>query len=1124
MPRSTFSHLNYRTGMVGPYDILKMGRTVEILEEAVLDNSFDGDINMNGNDILNLGSTTASGTIKISNTIQSTTTNSGALIVSGAVAIGKNLNIGGTTNLNNLSVSGNSTFSSVILTDTTSTGPLHITNTTNTNNNCTTGALIVKGGIGVCKDVYIKGSLTVEGNSTIINSTTTSVLDPLLKLASGNTSDAVDIGFYGQYNDGTEKFGGLYRDATDKTWKLFKDLTIEPIALITGATVPDDLSIGSLLLSPATGGSSLTISVPSGGVVDYTMVLPDSQGTTGSTLVNDGYGNLTWGLPTTFDQSLNTTDDVVFNTVEVTSNIVGDLLITSTTQTVDNTTGALVVDGGVAIGKDLSLVGNMISPLKITDVTDSSNGSTGALIVDGGVAVAKNMNIEGTLYVNDETESPDSSTGALVVAGGVAVGKRLNVDGNININDSSGVYKIGGNPVLESENDNVFVGIQSTSTTSGTSNTFVGVQCGTSMDSNNNTMIGKGVDGDSTITGSIAIGIDSSGNSAYANESNGLFFHKSLANVNSGNFVHYDATTGQMGPTNGTLNISSDINSKGDQLNLEGTYDPTSTMYGMDIQGDYLYVSDITVPSLRVLNIRDKTAPALISSTPLSASCKNVNVQGRYVYMPVLASGVINVIDVINPSSPTVIETFAVPSSSGTCSASYISCNCLFVGYGGKLHIIDIKDPENLSQITTLTLAGDNKGITGKGNIVYVVTDNSSATNLYSIDVSVPSSPSILETNTDISDIPNDLEIQGNLLYLVTDTTDKLHIIDISDPTSMSVLSSTAIASPVSMYLQGDFIYIMTSGSSTVGLSVYDISNPLSVTLVDNTNPGSALGDHSDVIGSGRYIYITRVNQQDLEIYNIEGSRFQAMHVGGLEVNQLHVKENITLDNNLYASGGLTLGNGFVSHNDGAVNGNLSLTGILNLSPSSGGGTISVSAPGNTTDYPIVLPASQGGSGEVLTNNGSGVLTWNPLPSATSTALLEITGTTQSFSVTTGALIVAGGAGIAKNVNIGGNLGINGKTKMKVRTVTTNDSLDDDYILNVDATGTATITLPNVSDSEYIGVTYMVINQSTNSTIIDTTGSDKIVDSGADLDDITLTEGIGERIQLVGNGDRWYVI
>ena len=52
-------------------------------------------------------------------------------------------------------------------------------------------------------NLTIGGNLTVQGTQTIIDSTTSSVVDSMMELASGNTSaDLIDIGFYGNYNDG----------------------------------------------------------------------------------------------------------------------------------------------------------------------------------------------------------------------------------------------------------------------------------------------------------------------------------------------------------------------------------------------------------------------------------------------------------------------------------------------------------------------------------------------------------------------------------------------------------------------------------------------------------------------------------------------------------------------------------------------------------------------------------------------------------------------------------------------------------------------------------------------------------------------------------------------------------
>jgi hypothetical protein len=83
-------------------------------------------------------------------------------------------------------------------------------------------------------DLTVTGNFTVQGSSLTIDSTTVSVTDSMFELASGNTtSDIIDIGIYGNYDDGlsdggASEFTGLFRDATDSTWKLFDGLEIEP--------------------------------------------------------------------------------------------------------------------------------------------------------------------------------------------------------------------------------------------------------------------------------------------------------------------------------------------------------------------------------------------------------------------------------------------------------------------------------------------------------------------------------------------------------------------------------------------------------------------------------------------------------------------------------------------------------------------------------------------------------------------------------------------------------------------------------------------------------------------------------------------------------------------------------
>lgn len=79
-------------------------------------------------------------------------------------------------------------------------------------------------------DVQISGNLTISGNVTSIDVQTLNISDPLIYLAGNNyTSDIVDIGFVGNYFDGTtQRHAGVYRHAGDKQFYVFDNYDEEP--------------------------------------------------------------------------------------------------------------------------------------------------------------------------------------------------------------------------------------------------------------------------------------------------------------------------------------------------------------------------------------------------------------------------------------------------------------------------------------------------------------------------------------------------------------------------------------------------------------------------------------------------------------------------------------------------------------------------------------------------------------------------------------------------------------------------------------------------------------------------------------------------------------------------------
>lgn len=84
-------------------------------------------------------------------------------------------------------------------------------------------------GGAISGDVVVTGNLAINGTTTYVDTETLLVKDPLIYLASNNGSDVVDIGFVGQYSNGTSNvFSGLFRSAGDKEYYLFQDYDALP--------------------------------------------------------------------------------------------------------------------------------------------------------------------------------------------------------------------------------------------------------------------------------------------------------------------------------------------------------------------------------------------------------------------------------------------------------------------------------------------------------------------------------------------------------------------------------------------------------------------------------------------------------------------------------------------------------------------------------------------------------------------------------------------------------------------------------------------------------------------------------------------------------------------------------
>jgi hypothetical protein len=96
--------------------------------------------------------------------------------------------------------------------------------------------LAVSGNTRITGSTIIDGDLTVEGGVTYISSSTLNVDDSMVKLASNNAADTVDVGFYGKYvSAATTKWAGIFRDASDGVFKVYAELQPEPTTTVNVA-------------------------------------------------------------------------------------------------------------------------------------------------------------------------------------------------------------------------------------------------------------------------------------------------------------------------------------------------------------------------------------------------------------------------------------------------------------------------------------------------------------------------------------------------------------------------------------------------------------------------------------------------------------------------------------------------------------------------------------------------------------------------------------------------------------------------------------------------------------------------------------------------------------------------
>jgi hypothetical protein len=334
---------------------------------------------------------TATQQLYVSSSTNSTSTTTGAVVVVGGVGIGRDLNVGGiitqqgsvvltTSSLsaqvisgtdisvltNNstgaLTINDTSTLQTVTLRGAITNQAVSITNTTNSVSS-STGALTIKGGVGIEKDLQVYGNITAQGNI---------IANGNIVLGDSTTTDTITIGAEIQsnviptvsniYNLGSQT--NYWRTIYASNEILFATTnstssTTGALQVRGGVGISNDVYVGGVIKQQ--GNSILTTASLA------SFVLP---GVDISITANTSTGVITINNTATL-QSLTSRGAI---TTEA-------LYIANTTTSVSTITGALVVTGGVGIGGRLNAESVKIADT-VFDSTLVSINTTETVVVD----------------------------------------------------------------------------------------------------------------------------------------------------------------------------------------------------------------------------------------------------------------------------------------------------------------------------------------------------------------------------------------------------------------------------------------------------------------------------------------------------------------------------------------------------------------------------------------------------------------------------------------------------------------------------------------------------------------------------------------------------------------------
>ncbi|MEM6395016.1 MAG: tail fiber domain-containing protein [Bacteroidota bacterium] len=299
-----------------------------------------------------------------------------------------------------------------------------------------------------------------------------------------------------------------------------------------------------------------------------------------------------------------------------------------------------------------------------------------------------------------------------------------------------------------------------------------------------------------------------------------------------GNFVY---VTGQGPPDRlSIIDVSDPVTP-----NLTGGFDAGLIPLDVAAAGDFAYV--VNLEELRIIDVSDPVNPILRSCIPTNADFRffiSIALSNHLAYVLSSAFESMKVFDVSDPDSPIELGEYDFDLNSETNIqdvevennfAYVIDQGALEDGDNsadevGKLYILDISDPNNLSLASELTLGPTPTDLEVADGVAYITDSDEDA--LRVIDVSDPSNPvQVSSLSTLIGNNDKSFTVAGDYAYYTSN--DSLKVFDISDSSLPTVIRTTA-------FNNDNFIGSTVSGNYAYAINDDDFLRIIELSCTDD--------------------------------------------------------------------------------------------------------------------------------------------------------------------------------------------------------------------------------------------------------------------------------------------------